>query len=279
MKTTPDALATVIGQRVDLIDTPPWWWTWTPWTATSSAWPTLPASTRCAGGPTPRCTKSAELALLLQRAGAQGACVQKVSEAEALAAGGVLDITITNEVIAMPKLHRRRGWPRPLPAGAAAWAGGGQRGGHQRLAEAMAQSGSDAGMDVLVEIDVGQGRCGVPPGEAADGAGTGRAPPPAAFAGLRAYHGRAQHLPALPNGARPLRAPCRRLSHARPHRGRGCRAAGHRAPAPAPGEQAASGCMASCRRARSCSWTPTTPATNATPPSPRLSTPCSSRPR
>ena len=50
--------------------------------------------------------KSAELALLLQQAGAQGVCVQKVSEAEALAAGGVLDITITNEVIAMPKLHR-----------------------------------------------------------------------------------------------------------------------------------------------------------------------------
>lgn len=36
--------------------------------------------------------------------------------------------------------------------------------GIERLAEAMAQSGSDAGMDVLVEIDAGQGRC-TPPGE------------------------------------------------------------------------------------------------------------------
>jgi 3-hydroxy-D-aspartate aldolase len=140
--------------------------------------------------------KSAELALQLQRAGAQGVCVQKVSEAEALAAGGVLDITITNEVIAMPKLHRVARLAAQLAAR------GGRLGvavdhadGIERLAEAMAQHGSDAGIDVLVEIDVGQGRCGVPPGEAA--VPLALAVSRAArlrFAGLQAYHGRAQHL-------------------------------------------------------------------------------------
>ena len=67
--------------------------------------------------------------------------------------------------------------------------------GIERLAEAMAQHGSDAGIDVLVEIDVGQGRCGVPPGEAAVALAlaVSRAPR-LRFAGLQAYHGRAQHL-------------------------------------------------------------------------------------
>ena len=44
--------------------------------------------------------KSAMLAKIQAKAGAVGVCVQKTSEAEALAAGGVLDIYISNEVIA-----------------------------------------------------------------------------------------------------------------------------------------------------------------------------------
>ena len=50
--------------------------------------------------------KSAELARLLVQAGAVGCCVQKTSEAEAMAAGGVLDIYISNEVVAPAKLAR-----------------------------------------------------------------------------------------------------------------------------------------------------------------------------
>jgi D-serine deaminase-like pyridoxal phosphate-dependent protein len=50
--------------------------------------------------------KSAELALLMQQAGAHGACVQKLSEAEALAAGGVNDLYISNELLAGSKLLR-----------------------------------------------------------------------------------------------------------------------------------------------------------------------------
>ena len=132
----------------------------------------------------------------MQRAGAQGVCVQKVSEAEALAAGGVDDITITNQVIAMPKLYRVARLAARLAAR------GGRLGvavdhadGIERLAEAMAQHGSDAGIDVLVEIDVGQGRCGVPPGEAAVPLALAVSRTPRLrFAGLQAYHGRAQHL-------------------------------------------------------------------------------------
>src|SRR3954454_2968519 len=50
--------------------------------------------------------KSAELARMMIDAGATGCCVQKTAEAEAMAAGGVRDIYISNEVIAPRKLAR-----------------------------------------------------------------------------------------------------------------------------------------------------------------------------
>ena len=196
MKTTPDALAALIGQRVDLIDTPALVVDLDAMDHNIQRMADFARKHQVRWRPHAKMHKSAELALLLQQAGAQGVCVQKVSEAETLAAGGVLDITITNEVIAMPKLHRAARLATQLAAR------GGRLGvavdhadGIARLAEAMAQSGSDAGIDVLVEIDVGQGRCGVPPGEAAVPLALAVSRSPRLrFAGLQAYHGRAQHL-------------------------------------------------------------------------------------
>ncbi|RZJ10740.1 MAG: DSD1 family PLP-dependent enzyme, partial [Haliea sp.] len=71
--------------------------------------------------------------------------------------------------------------------------------GIQRLARAMnearAAGGGSAVIDVFVEIDVGQGRCGVPPGRSAVAlAHEIRKHPPLRFAGLQAYHGKAQHI-------------------------------------------------------------------------------------
>ena len=196
MKTTPDALTTLIGQRVDLIDTPALVVDLDAMDRNIQRMADFARKHQVRWRPHAKMHKSAELALLLQQAGAQGVCVQKVSEAEALAAGGVRDITITNEVIAMPKLHRVARLAAQLAAR------GGRLGvavdhidGIARLAEAMAQSGSDAGIDVLVEIDVGQGRCGVPPGEAAVPLALAVSRSPRLrFAGLQAHHGRAQHL-------------------------------------------------------------------------------------
>ena len=196
MKTTPDALAALIGQRVDLIDTPALVVDLDAMDRNIQRMADFARKHQVRWRPHAKMHKSTELALLLQQAGAQGVCVQKVSEAEALAAGGVLDITITNEVIAMPKLHRAARLATALASR------GGRLGvavdsaeGIERLAEAMAQSGSDAGMDVLVEIDVGQGRCGVPPGEAAVALALAVARHPRLrFTGLQAYHGRAQHF-------------------------------------------------------------------------------------
>lgn len=140
--------------------------------------------------------KSAELALQMQRAGAQGCCVQKVSEAEAMAAGGVLDIFISNQVIATPKLIRVARLAQQLAArsGRMAIAVDNLQG-ISRLADAVAYVGVTKKIDVFIEINVGQDRCGVPPGEPAVALAQAIARYPGLrFAGLHAYHGKAQHL-------------------------------------------------------------------------------------
>ena len=130
-----------------------------------TAWPTLPASTRCSGAPRQRPPQRRAGPPRTQRAGAVGACVQKIAEAEVLAAGGVRDITLTNQVVA-PKLLRVARLAARLQAqgGRLALAVDSPEG-ITRLAEAMAQAAPQTRIDVLVEIDVGHWRCGVPPGE------------------------------------------------------------------------------------------------------------------
>jgi D-serine deaminase-like pyridoxal phosphate-dependent protein len=165
--------------------------------------------------------KSAALARLQMQAGAVGVCVQKTAEAEAMAAGSVTDIYISNEVIDRAKLRRVAALAGQLNA-----AGGrlaiavDSLEGISRLAAAMNENDGPsqslsprvsgepsllanlasvdkkpARIDVFIEIDVGQGRCGLAPGPAAvtlaqaiEGHAGLR------FAGLQAYHGRAQHL-------------------------------------------------------------------------------------
>jgi D-serine deaminase-like pyridoxal phosphate-dependent protein len=144
--------------------------------------------------------KSAELARLQIAAGARGVCVQKTAEAEALAAGGIRDIYISNEVIAPRKLARVAQLAHQLAAGGGRLAIAvdsveGIRGLAQAMQEMRAQLHSQAGIDVFIEIDVGQGRCGVEPGPAAVTlAREVREHPALRFAGLQAYQGRAQHL-------------------------------------------------------------------------------------
>ena len=143
--------------------------------------------------------KSAALAALQMQAGAVGVCVQKTTEAEALAAAGVTDLYISNEVIDPAKLGSVAALAQRLRvAGGRLAIAVDSLEGIARLAAAikgLGQPTMPSLIDVFVEIDVGQGRCGVPPGEpavalamAVAAHGTLR------FAGLQAYHGRAQHL-------------------------------------------------------------------------------------
>ena len=136
--------------------------------------------------------KSGHIAKLQIDAGAVGVCVQKLSEAEALAAVGVIDIFISNEIVDAAKLARLAALAQRITLAIAV----DSMLGVDRLAAALKASG--ASVNVFVEIDVGQGRCGVAPTAAgmlaqqvvshSSASGGMR------FAGLQAYHGRAQHL-------------------------------------------------------------------------------------
>jgi D-serine deaminase-like pyridoxal phosphate-dependent protein len=140
--------------------------------------------------------KSAEIARLQVAVGAVGVCVQKLSEAEALAAAGVTDIYISNEIVDAAKLARVAALAGRITLALAV----DSVLGIDRLAAALKAAGTF--LDVFVEIDVGQGRCGVAPTAAsrlahqvvAHGAVRGATSGGMRFAGLQAYHGRAQHL-------------------------------------------------------------------------------------
>jgi D-serine deaminase-like pyridoxal phosphate-dependent protein len=136
--------------------------------------------------------KSATIARMQQAAGAVGVCVQKTSEAEALAGAGIADIYISNEVIDTGKLARVAALAKRIRLAIAVDSGEGI----ERLARAVAAAGST--IDVFVEVDVGHGRCGAPAAAAGQLAQhvVSHAPPEGGlrFAGVQAYHGSAQHL-------------------------------------------------------------------------------------
>jgi 3-hydroxy-D-aspartate aldolase len=133
--------------------------------------------------------KCAHIALRQIAAGAVGVCCQKVSEAEALVAGGVADVLIANEVVGTGKLDRLAALARRAKLGVCVDAAGNVA----DLDAAAARAG--VRLDVLVEINVGADRCGVEPGAPALALARKIAVSRnLRFAGLQAYHGGAQHL-------------------------------------------------------------------------------------
>ncbi len=144
--------------------------------------------------------KSADLAKLQMAAGAVGVCVQKTSEAEALVAGGVHDIYISNEVIAPAKLARVATLTRVLaPLGGKLAICVDSLEGIKRLAASMNEgrlaTGIASAIDVFIELNVGHNRCGIEPGTPAVALALEiRKHPALNFAGLQAYHGKAQHM-------------------------------------------------------------------------------------
>ncbi|EJL84923.1 putative amino acid aldolase or racemase [Polaromonas sp. CF318] len=200
MSTMPSRLAELIGKPVNDIDTPALVIDMDAMKRNLARMAEFAKKHNVRWRPHAKLHKSASLAKMQVRAGAVGVCVQKTSEAEIMAAGGVTDIYISNEVIAPAKLARVAALAQKLAA----------QGGHLaiavdstegviRLAQAMTEARSATGVatviDVFVEIDVGQGRCGVEPGAAAVTLVLEiRKHPALRFAGLQAYHGKAQHM-------------------------------------------------------------------------------------
>ncbi|CAB3669843.1 DSD1 family PLP-dependent enzyme [Achromobacter sp. K91] len=132
--------------------------------------------------------KCPQIALRQVALGARGICCQKVSEALPFVAAGIRDVHISNEVVGPAKMALLGQLARAAKISVCV-------DNAQNLAQlsaAMVQAGAQ--IDVLVEVDVGQGRCGVSDDATVLAlAQQARALPGLNFAGLQAYHGSVQH--------------------------------------------------------------------------------------
>eukprot|EP00933_Yihiella_yeosuensis_P039090 TRINITY_DN3303_c2_g1_i1.p1 TRINITY_DN3303_c2_g1~~TRINITY_DN3303_c2_g1_i1.p1 ORF type:complete len:417 (+),score=72.87 TRINITY_DN3303_c2_g1_i1:65-1315(+) len=131
-------------------------------------------------------------ALTLKLTGAKGVCCQKLCEAEAMVEGGVKDILLSNEVVGRAKINRLCALASQPGVKMAVLADN-----EQNVAD-LASGAAEAGvtLDVIVEVDVGQKRCGVQPGKPAAvlAACIASHKPSLRFAGLQCYHGLTQHI-------------------------------------------------------------------------------------
>jgi 3-hydroxy-D-aspartate aldolase len=134
--------------------------------------------------------KSAVIARKQIEHGAVGVCCAKLGEAEALARKGISDMLITTPVIGMTKVRRLVDLQRLARVAAVV--------DEAQNAKEIASTAESAGVevDLLVEVDVGQNRCGVRSPDAAlqltrvIEASTGTR-----FLGLQGYQGRSQLVP------------------------------------------------------------------------------------
>jgi 3-hydroxy-D-aspartate aldolase len=133
--------------------------------------------------------KSADIAKRQIADGAVGVCCQKVSEAQVLVEAGVPDVLVSNEVVGAAKIARLAAVAKKARIGVCV-------DNLQNLRDiAAALSKTAAKLDVYIELEVGMKRCGIPPGpEAVALAQEILKHPHLRFAGLHAYHGRAQHM-------------------------------------------------------------------------------------
>lgn len=137
--------------------------------------------------------KSPHLAQKLLKAGATGCCVAKVSEAEVMAQAGITDLLITSEIMGAVKIARLLNLVNQYPdvkvvVDSAA--------GAQALNTAISEQAEPIKLQVLIELNVGQNRAGVAPGdEAVDLARHIAAHENLSLVGVQGYEGHLQHLP------------------------------------------------------------------------------------
>mmetsp|Transcript_27126 Transcript_27126/g.59241 ORF Transcript_27126/g.59241 Transcript_27126/m.59241 type:complete len:427 (+) Transcript_27126:3-1283(+) len=152
-----------------------------------SLWPKVNIRPHCKAHKT---AEVAHLQLKLLGAQAQGVCCQKVSEAEAMAEGGITDILLSNEVVAPRKISRLLGL---AAAGARISVCVESEENLRAVGTEAARRGVQVG--VLLEVNVGQNRCGIDRVE--DVLTLGQAAvrcEGVKLLGIQAYHGGLQHV-------------------------------------------------------------------------------------
>src|SRR5258706_8861375 len=103
--------------------------------------------------------------------------------------GGIEDVLVSNEIVGATKLERLAALARRARLGVCVDHADNVR----ALDAAMLRAGTR--IDAYIELDVGAHRCGIGPGEPAVALARAIAASPGLrFAGIHAYHGRAQHI-------------------------------------------------------------------------------------
>jgi 3-hydroxy-D-aspartate aldolase len=176
-----------VGQRVDEIDTPALVLDLDAFESNLQSMMASVSGRPVRVRPHAKTHKSVDIAKRQIAAGAVGVCCQKVSEAEALVEGGIGDVLVSNEVVGAPKLARLAALSRRARIGVCV--------DHPDALRALADSGAQC--DVYVELEVGMRRCGVEPEMAVALSRQIKGSRNLKFAGLQAYHGRAQHVRSL----------------------------------------------------------------------------------
>lgn len=132
--------------------------------------------------------KSPQVAQLLLEAGAAGICVAKLSEAEVMIAGGIDDVLITTELVGPIKVRRlaqlASRWPEArIRVVVDSWEGAGA------LDAALPRP-----LETLVDVNVGQDRCGVAPEDALALADRIKELSRLELVGVQGYEGNLQHV-------------------------------------------------------------------------------------
>jgi D-serine deaminase-like pyridoxal phosphate-dependent protein len=147
------------------------------------------AATTVRARPHTKTHKVPNLALEQLRRGAIGICCAKLGEAEVMAAGGVGPILLTTEVVGEAKIRRLLGVARQVPIVTVV--------DDAHAAEILSEAAGEASLrlDCLIDVNVGQDRTGVEPGEPALVLAERLAGLPGLeLIGLQGYEGHLQHI-------------------------------------------------------------------------------------
>ena len=117
----------------------------------------------------------------------------KLNEAEVLADNGIIDILIANQIVGPQKMQRLTQLAKRVQLRVCV----DQAENVDQLSHAMCRhSGTGATLGILIEVDIGMNRCGMPPGEAAVALAEHiRSSPGLRFDGLQGYDGHLQMIP------------------------------------------------------------------------------------
>ena len=133
--------------------------------------------------------KSVTIARMQLQRGAVGVCVQTVSEAEAMVAGGIRDVLVANEVVGAGKIGRIAHLAHQGTITVCV----DDPGNLDDLGRSVRRAGSVVG--VMVEMNTAEYRAGALPGEPLLRlAQRAEATPSLRFLGIQAYNGAAQHI-------------------------------------------------------------------------------------